>query len=730
MNILKKFLISLLIFQQGAYVVLYADDVQLAPLAVSPEQLLVEQLAPASSGEILQEVVVPVSSRNKNEIISGTILSWIVNTGSVQIPSSPQDIKNQKMLSEIEQVRAKFDTLTGDALDQEIYESTNTSSETFDVEEALKQVKNLKQGMEEIVKEVMQIDGEKMGIDKQYGQTRDEVKKVVQQMSDATDNVSTSLRRINIYKKQITESADDIKTIRATMQQVKDYLVKFTSFLYKIHNDYYTANEQIDEIKLFIKSENIADTLSNEYIVQAMMKKFDELLQQLELDQQKQIELLKKMNALKIKNKYEILNYQSQLNSLAQKKVYLTEFLKLYRSDKIKIQWDLKNLFDSRKDVENSVQKISQKLAEKEIPSDIGFDLLEKMDVLNTLKEKDPSSTFLSWPILPVSTLNYLFKDSTFLQKNWYESHGIEIPVEQGTPIYAPANAVVYQVFDRDGLALNWIVLAHKYELMSVFMYVNKALVKAGDVVSRGQLIGYSGGEPGTKGAGFISRGPNATFQVLRKGKFIDPLALLDLSVMKDKSQLTESLQVKFIKNKYARSIDLSDLKFMQGENLLQRRIAFLELYGKGIFRDVAFWEDASEGTNIDVDMGICISFAESTMGRYLASSNNIGNVGNNDRGDRVPFGSILWGARAIYQTLNNTYLGSYSTINKLSGRWNQEGKVYASSKFNWQNNVQRCLSMIKWYLVPEEYPFRTGLNPMSQASYDVPGGVWETFRK
>ena len=83
-------------------------------------------------------------------------------------------------------------------------------------------------------------------------------------------------------------------------------------------------------------------------------------------------------------------------------------------------------------------------------------------------------------------------------------------------------------------------------------------------------------------------------------------------------------------------------------------------------------------------------------MGRAFASANNIGNVGNNDRGDRVDKESPLVGARAIYTTLNNGYLGGYNTIFELSGYGNKEGAIYASSEYNWQKNVSRCLSTIK----------------------------------
>ena len=61
--------------------------------------------------------------------------------------------------------------------------------------------------------------------------------------------------------------------------------------------------------------------------------------------------------------------------------------------------------------------------------------------------------------------------------------------------------------------------------------------------------------------------------------------------------------------------------------------------------------------------MVICIAFAESTLGRFLSTNNNIGNVGNNDRGDRIAYSNPYNGARLIPLTLNNQYLGNYHTI-------------------------------------------------------------------
>lgn len=81
--------------------------------------------------------------------------------------------------------------------------------------------------------------------------------------------------------------------------------------------------------------------------------------------------------------------------------------------------------------------------------------------------------------------------------------------------------------------------------------------------------------------------------------------------------------------------------------------------------------------------------------------------MGNNDRGDRIAFATPLQGARLIAKTLNNVHLHQYNTIAELNGMFNREGKNYATSQFNRQNNVVRCLSMIEGYHVPDNFPFR-----------------------
>ncbi len=112
----------------------------------------------------------------------------------------------------------------------------------------------------------------------------------------------------------------------------------------------------------------------------------------------------------------------------------------------------------------------------------------------------------------------------------------------------------------------------------------------------------------------------------------MDPFDLLDASIVKEKEALPEGYQIKYLRDKYVRPIDITNLELMTGDTLLDREKQFLWRYGVGVYRQPTFREDVVKGTNIDKDVVICIAFAESTLGHYLSTNNNIGNVGNNDR--------------------------------------------------------------------------------------------------
>lgn len=135
----------------------------------------------------------------------------------------------------------------------------------------------------------------------------------------------------------------------------------------------------------------------------------------------------------------------------------------------------------------------------------------------------------LSWPVPPIAITAY-FHDETY-PKKWGIHQATDIRARQFTEIHAPANAYVFQTKDN-GMGYSYIILAHKNKLITVYGHVTEILVKAGTVVKEGDVIGLTGGTPGTKGAGYQTTGPHLHFEVWRDGSPVNPLDYLPVELL------------------------------------------------------------------------------------------------------------------------------------------------------------------------------------------------------
>ena len=147
------------------------------------------------------------------------------------------------------------------------------------------------------------------------------------------------------------------------------------------------------------------------------------------------------------------------------------------------------------------------------------------------------------------------------------------------------------------------------------------------------------------------------------------------------------------------------DVPDLQETDRIERMKEMLRAYDKEYLFDTFYWWGKMFW--VYPELAICIAKADTTLWRHTKSANNLGNVGNNDRGNTVAFDSEYKAIKAIYQTLNNQYLGNYQYVADLSRKFNKDGKVYATSPDNWHNNVVNCMSVIRWETVSDYFAFR-----------------------
>lgn len=139
------------------------------------------------------------------------------------------------------------------------------------------------------------------------------------------------------------------------------------------------------------------------------------------------------------------------------------------------------------------------------------------------------SNNSLSWPV-PFNTVTTYFHDQDYSFKSVIGEHAaVDIRAKQGTQIKAPAAGYVAKIKDGGAKGYSYIMLIHANNIATVYGHVSGFNVDEEDYVKEGDVIGYSGGTPGTRGAGPFTTGPHLHFEVRENGLPVNPLEYLKI---------------------------------------------------------------------------------------------------------------------------------------------------------------------------------------------------------
>jgi murein DD-endopeptidase MepM/ murein hydrolase activator NlpD len=93
---------------------------------------------------------------------------------------------------------------------------------------------------------------------------------------------------------------------------------------------------------------------------------------------------------------------------------------------------------------------------------------------------------------------------------------GIDITAPKGTPIYATADGVVSSDEGGSGYGIT-VVINHGYSYQTLYAHMSKKIVKPGQKIKRGQLIGYVGNTG-------LSMGAHLHYEVIKGGNPVNPV--------------------------------------------------------------------------------------------------------------------------------------------------------------------------------------------------------------
>ena len=373
-----------------------------------------------------------------------------------------------------------------------------------------------------------------------------EIEQLNKQIAEKKEKIKELEDTINKYNKNIEQK-------RVEAESLKNQLGILDNHLAKAEADIELTQEKIKQTQLEIEALEI--TIADK---EAVLEKQKKII----------IKVVQSINADKQKNYLEVLltnrsfaDFYDQLQYTMKIYADLGQSIKVLRLVKEDLQTKREQVVNKKKMYENFKADLETKREKLEDQSEAKEILLTKTKsselkyrtLLASLKQQyqaeineerayedqvrkklaqenklAASVGAFSWP-LPNRTITASFHDPDYPFRNVFEHSGIDIRASQGTPVRAAAAGYVARAkICSAASCYAYILIVHTDNLSTLYGHLSRVDVRADQFVNKGEIIGYSGGRPGTVGAGPFVTGPHLHFEVRSNGIPVNPIGYLE----------------------------------------------------------------------------------------------------------------------------------------------------------------------------------------------------------
>ncbi|MBR7182983.1 MAG: M23 family metallopeptidase [Alistipes sp.] len=167
---------------------------------------------------------------------------------------------------------------------------------------------------------------------------------------------------------------------------------------------------------------------------------------------------------------------------------------------------------------------------------------LDQLQILAKNKERMAQAIPAIWPI-DRTKLEWFYSFGVRAKHPIYKTRkmhkGVDLSCKRGVPVYATGDAIVELTDNglrRKGYGKQ-VLLNHEFGYKTRYAHLNKILVKSGERVVRGQIIGEVGSTGG-------STGPHLHYEVIYMGRNVNPVNYFNRNMSSDEyRQLMENMK-------------------------------------------------------------------------------------------------------------------------------------------------------------------------------------------
>lgn len=319
----------------------------------------------------------------------------------------------------------------------------------------------------------------------------------IELIGDDIEELTLALKKtaaqIDATDSEIAQVEEDITQKEKEIERQKVLLAQYIRQLQELDTQ--------STVAIFLKYQTLSDAITESTTVETLQERAHTTI--VSIQKIKEDLLVKKQELDDFKRTLDTLQrrQEGQKNILSAQEASKQRILALTNAQEEQYQDQLEQAKQDAKRAEAAISELDSKIREQ-----------LRMQGIGNL----PSIGILDWPIEPLYGISCPFHCPGYPYEYLIGAHtGTDMPSPPGTPIKAPADGYVARTHDSGGRGYSYIMLIHGDAISTVYGHVSGFAVPEGKVVTRGTVIGYTGGARGSHGSG-LSSGPHLHFEVRR----------------------------------------------------------------------------------------------------------------------------------------------------------------------------------------------------------------------